>query len=197
MSPNPLLPLIYKMSGHFTLFSMLAGGVIATDINFRDQVTLGSIIVSVIVVLSAGMITIRSKIANIWREEAEGERAAKERLQEELNQCKLSFSEFENSQQLLRHDLKDKIAELKTQLKVMEAKTDLSSAMEAIKGIAISQKEGHHQTHIILEEIRDKLPHADEADHVGGLLTEIRDKLPTEPLIVKEVKDDDVDATNN
>lgn len=158
MSPNPLLPLIYKMTGHFTLFSMLVGGAIATDINFRDQVTLGSIIVSVIVIVTAGMITIRSKIANIWREEAEGERAAKERLQEELNACKLSFSEFENSQQLLRHDLKDKIAELTTQLKVMEARTDLTSALEAIKEIAVAQDKGHTQTHSLLVEIRDKLP---------------------------------------
>lgn len=172
---HPMLPLLYKMLGHFTVLTTAVGSLVAVDINFRDQITLGSIVVTICIICVAGIITIRSKIATIWREEAEGERAAKERLQEELNEQKLAYKEFEKQQQELRHDLKNKIAELATQLKVMEAKTDLSAALESINKIAIAQEDGHHQTHNLLIEIRDKLP----SEPI---------KLQ-EPVIVKDTRD--------
>lgn len=153
-----MLPTVYKLLGHFTIFTAISGSIFAVDFDFRSQVTLGSIIVAALILAVAGLTTIRSKIANIWKEEAEGERAAKERLQEELNAEKLSRAEFEKEQQELRHDLKDKIAELSAQLRVMEAKTDLSSVLDIITKNSVATQENHNETHRLLEEIRDKLP---------------------------------------
>lgn len=158
MSPHPLLPLVYKSIGHFAFVSGIMGVILATDVNFRSQITLGSVIVGVLILVFAGTITVRSKIANIWREEAEGERAAKERLQEELTAEKLARTQFEKEQQEIRHDLKDKIAGYKAQIQVLEAKTDLTVALDAIRAVSITQTEGHHRTHQLLEAIRDKMP---------------------------------------
>lgn len=158
MIPNPILILIYKMLGHLAILSALASVVIADFVNFRNQITFGSIVVGALILVIAGIFTIRSKIADVWREEAEGERAAKERVQKELEIEKLSRSEFDREQQELRHELKDQNATLVAQLKVLEAKTDLSAALESLKEIATAQTDGHHQTHELLIEIRDKLP---------------------------------------
>ena len=154
--PAPLLILIHKMLGHLAIVSAFAGSIIAVD--FKDQVTLGSVVVAALIVIAAGFFTMRSKIADIWREEAEGQRLAKERCQEELAEERLSRSEFEKQQQDIRHELKNQNATLVAQLKLLEAKTDLSAALEAIQGIAIAQNKGNDETHRILEEIRDKLP---------------------------------------
>lgn len=170
MIPSPLLPLAYKLFGHFAIFSVLTGGLIAVDVDFRNQVTLGSAIIAALILIIAGVFTARSKIATIWREEAEGERAAKERCQEELSEEKLSRVEFEKAQQEIRHNLKDEIAGLSAQLKVMEAKTDLTVALKSLHEIATAQQHGNDETHKIL--------------------TQILNKLPEEPLLIKEMKDD-------
>jgi hypothetical protein len=183
MIPNTMLPLIYKMLGHSIIISSLAGGLIAADVNFRDQVTLGSIIIAGLLLAIAGLITIRSKIANIWREEAEGERAAKERVQEELTKERLSRAQFERAQQELRHDLKDHIASLVAQIKVLEAKTDLSVTLDVLKDIERAQHKSHQQTHSLLVEIRDKLP--SEPVTVKELV-DLGTKLPSEPIAVHE-----------
>jgi len=158
MTSHPMLPLLYKMLGHFAIFGTAVGGILAVDVDFRNQITLGSLFIAAVILVISGVFTARSKIATVWREEAEGEKAAKERLQQELNQALANHSAFEKNQQEIRHELKNKIAELSSQIKVMEAKTDLTAALKAIKEIAVAQEEGHHETHNILKEIRDKLP---------------------------------------
>jgi len=158
MSPSPMLPLVYKILGNFAILFTASAGFIATDIDFRSQITLGTILLGALVLVVAGSFTIRSKIANIWREEAEGERAAKERLQEELNEAKDERLVFEKEQQEIRHNLKDKIAELNAQLKIMEAKTDLTSVLEIISSNSAATQKNHNETHKLLKEIRDKLP---------------------------------------
>lgn len=173
--PYSLLPLAHRMAGHAAIVILSLGGFAAVD--FRDQITLGSIIVTVVIIAVAGLFTIRAKIADVWREEAEGEKAKAERLQAELSEERRSRVEFDSAQQELRHDLKDKIAGLTAQLKVMEARTDLTAALEAIKHMndntvmAISAAIGEglasaangslerdDKTHSLLQEIRDKLP---------------------------------------
>ena len=169
-----LLPLLYKMSGHAVY--LIAGLGVVVGVDFQNKITLGSVLVAAVLVILAGIFTIRSKIATIWREEAEGERAAKERLQEELAQEKAARTVFEREQQELRHALKNEIVSLKAQNKVLETRTDLSIALEAIKdigehGTAVSRElisaiggwnvqsvERDEQTHELLKEIRDKLP---------------------------------------
>ncbi len=126
-----MLLLLYKGLGYLTglLFSLT---VIAT-VDLSNEITLGSILIAFIIIAVSGVFTVRSKIATIWREEAEGERASKDRLEEILANERIERTAFERQQQEIRHELKGEIAALKAQIKVMEAKTDLSVALEAIR----------------------------------------------------------------
>lgn len=173
-----VLPLIYRMTGHGAALLTGAIGLIAVD--FRDQITLGSIMVTVVIMAIAGLFTIRTKIANVWREEAEGERAAKERAQEELKQAAVERAEFERYQQELRHELKNQIAAQRHQIVALEAKTDLTVALENIREMnadlagsfanqiaevlatgSMRSEERDQRTHELLEEIRDRISPTD------------------------------------
>jgi len=154
-------------------------------IDFKGTITLGSVMLGFIFLIAAGIFTVRSKIASIWREDAEGQKAAKELLQETLNAERAARAIFEREQQELRHDLKAEIAAYRAQLKAMEAKTDLTAALEAIREI------GDHGTTVSIElaamigSWNDSSVKRDEETH--KLLTEIRDKLPSEPITVREI----------
>lgn len=171
-----LLPLAHRMAGHAAAVLLTGTGSLAA-IDFRNQIALGSIIVTVVILAIAGLFTIRSKIANVWREEAEGEKAAKERAHEELKEALRERADFERDQQELRHALKNDIAVRDLRIQALESKTDLEGALERIRqmnaelaGILGAQiadamdagarrsEERDHRTHALLEEIRDKLP---------------------------------------
>lgn len=184
------LPLAHRALGHIAMLITTAG--LFTAVDFNHTITLGSILIGIVIVVIAGVFTIRSKIATIWREEAEGERAAKERLEEELAEEKASRADFEREQQEIRHNLKDELATCKAQLAVMEAKTDLTIALDAIRDMnhqtvteisaAIAEifiersKQEHAKTHQLLGEIRDKLPSEPIEISVHDLTTEPPEK---------------------
>lgn len=155
-----MLLLLHKSLGQAT--GLLATFGLFTAVDFNHTITLGSVLIAFIILAIAGVFTIRSKIATIWREEAEGERAAKERAEEALIRERGDRVVFERQQQELRHDLKNEVAGLKAQLKAVEARTDLSSAITAIKdmnqdSLTVSL-DAHRATQDLLKEIRDKLP---------------------------------------
>jgi hypothetical protein len=178
-----LLILTHKTLGHLAV--VMAGAGIFTAIDFNHTVTLGSVLIAVVLAAIAGLFTIRSKIANIWRQEAEGERARADRLQEELTEEKASRALFEREQQELRHDLKDQLAQCKAQLKVMEAKTDLTVALEAIKAL------NEHTTESIVSAMhRTSLLSEQRDNKTQELLEAIRDKLPSEPIAVDLVHEE-------
>ena len=170
--PTEVLLLIHKTLGHAAIILISAG--VFTAIDFTHTISLGSIMLGFLLIVGAGVVTVRSKIAAIWREEAEGERAAKERAQEELADTRADRAQFEREQQELRHELKNQVAATTAQLKVLEAKTDLTLALESIRQMneetvdkiahlvvdtfVKKSKEEHAETHRLLEEIRDKLP---------------------------------------
>lgn len=185
--PAELLPLLHKLMG-LVASLLVAFGAVAT-IDFTEKITLGSILTTVIVVAIAGVFTIRSKIANIWREEAEGERAAKERLQDQLAEEKADRADFERQQQELRHDLKDELAGCKAALAVAEAKTDLTAALEAIK--QMNESTVSVISHAITETLHETSALSERRDsQTHKILSEIRDKLPSEPITVVDVTDD-------
>lgn len=177
-----LFPLVHKMLGHAAIATAGVGGLVAVD--FRDQITTGSIIVAAAVLVVAGLFTVRSRIANVWREEAEGEKAAKERVQVELAEALRERAAFERDQTELRHQLKNDLAARDLQLQALEAKTDLTSALDAIRAmnetttaaIAAAHDKTDHaiadaialvlerdgKTHDLLEEIRDRIAPADQ-----------------------------------
>ena len=182
---KPLLLLTHKMLGHTMV--VLAGLGVATTIDFSHEVTLGSVLIAVVIVGIAGVFTVRSKIASIWREEAEGERAAKDRLQETLDQERADRLSFEQQQQELRHSLKNEIAALGSQLKVMEARTDLTEALASIRQMNADLAESVSSA--IVATMEHSAEHSMQRDkETHRLLGEIRDKLRSEPIDVREVE---------
>ena len=171
-----LLALAYKALGLGAVF--ISGiGLLAT-VNFTDTITLGSVLIAIIVLVVAALFTIRSKIATIWREEAEGERARADRLDEQLAHEKQSRADFDRQQQEIRHDLKDELAGCKAQLKAMEARTDLTVALREIR--RMNEDSVNKIGELVIDTFVEKSKHEHEATH--QLLTEIRDKLPSEPI---------------
>ena len=181
MVSSKLLVLAYKLLGLTN--GLLIGVGFFGAIDFKGTITLGSVMLGFIILIIAGIFTVRSKIASIWREEAEGERASKERLEAILAHERTEHAAFELEQQELRHELKNQIAECKAQLKVAESRTDLTAALEAIRDI------GEHGTRVSRELAEliggwnKSSVKRDEATH--KLLAEIRDKLPSEPIAVR------------
>lgn len=146
-----LIYLLYRMLGHAAATTLALGGAIAA-VDFKEQITLGSVIVTALILCIAGLFTWRSKIASVWREEAEGEKAKAERLEDELLRA--------NEQ---RRRLEVQVSELK-------AKTDLTTAIDEIRDITRGTAEAiiaeisktgqirDGRTLEVLEEIRDRLP---------------------------------------
>jgi len=155
--------LLYKMSGIAAL-AFAVGGLIAA-ISLHD----GAIVAAAVSVVVAAWLTARSKVGAIWREDAEGQRAAKEHLQETLTAERLERVEFEKQQQLLRHDLKDEMAGIRLKLQAAEVRTDLTTALDTIREMnattvktvtdaiskALEERDG--QIHAVLVQILDQL----------------------------------------
>lgn len=185
MAASQMLALIYKALGILT--GLLASIGLLSAIDFKGTITLGSVLLSLLVIALAAFFTIRSKIATIWREEAEGERAAKDRLLEILTEERGERAKFEREQQDVRHELKGELATCKAQLKAMEAKTDLTAALESIRVMNADLAENISRA--ILEYMQTGSRRSEDRDlRTHELLTEIRDKLPTEPVTVREEK---------
>ncbi len=184
VAPNAVLFILYRALGQATGLLTSAGVVFAVD--FNHTITLGSILTAFIVIAIAGVFTVRSKIATIWRQEAEGERAKASRLELELATERADRLVFERAQQELRHDLKGEVVALKAQLKAVEAKTDLTVALEAIR--VMNAELAEHVSGAIMQVMKTGSQVSEDRDHrTHALLTEIRDKLPTEPFKVHEI----------
>lgn len=186
MAASHMLVLIYKTLGILT--GLLASVGLLSAIDFKGTITLGSVLLSLLVIALAAFFTIRSKIATIWREEAEGERAAKSRLEEIITTERGERAKFERAQQDLRHDLKGELATCKAQLKAMEARTDLTAALEAIRVMNADLAETISRSILEFMKLGSQLSE-DRDRRTHHLLAEIRDKLPTEPFIVTEERE--------
>ncbi len=180
MIANQMLTLFTK--GVLLLGGLLASYGIVFSVDFNHTITAGSILIAFVIAIAAGAATIRSKIAAVWREEAEGQRAAKERLQETLLKERADRARFDREQQDLRHGLKSDVAALTAQLKAMEARTDLTVALEAIREMnaALAEQVGGSII-TVLKELANISEGRDAGFH--DLLTEIRDKLPNATFI--------------
>ncbi len=184
VASSAVLFLLYRALGHATGLLTSLGVVFAVD--FNHTITLGSVLTAFIVIAIAGVFTVRSKIATIWRQEAEGERASKQRLEETLASERADRVLFERQQQELRHDLKGEVVACKAQLKAMEARTDLTAALEAIRVMNADLAQGVADSILLAMKVGSGL--SEDRDHrTHSLLTEIRDKLPTEPFEIHDV----------
>lgn len=123
----------------FGVLTLVVGSAFAA-IDFKGTVTLGSILIGILVIAVAGIFAVRNQqarsamdAAKTWREEAEARSARADRLDEELREQGAAFIAFEREQQEIRHSLKNEVAGLKSQLKVEEAKHDLSALLERMQ----------------------------------------------------------------
>ncbi len=174
-APSSVLFIVYKALGLAIGLLTSAGVVFAVD--FNHTITLGSVLTAFVVIAIAGVFTVRSKIATVWRQEAEGERARASRLEEALAKERADRIQLERQQQELRHDLKGEVVALKAQLKAVEAKTDLTAALEAIRQMNATLAEQLSGSIVaVLRELASTSERRDAGFH--SLLTEIRDKLP-------------------
>lgn len=90
--------------------------------NFSGTITLGSILLGIMVLVAAGLFTIRSNVAKVWREEAEGQKERSDRLQEQLDE-----------EREVRHALKNELVEKQALLLVEQAKPNLEVVAAAQK----------------------------------------------------------------
>ncbi len=183
-APSAVLFILYRALGQAT--GLLAGVGVVFSVDFNNTITTGSILIAFIIAVAAGSFTVRSKIATVWRQEAEGERAKADRLEEMLTKERADRVLLERQQQELRHDLKGEVVALKAQLKAVEAKTDLTAALEAIRQMNAALAEQLSESIVsVLRELAAVSERRDAGFH--SLLTEIRDKLPNEPISVHEI----------
>jgi hypothetical protein len=127
------------------LWVALAGsGAFVAETQFSPTITLGSIIVGVVVIVVSGLFTIRSNVAKIWRETAEGERERGDQLEQKLKQQEEIHLEEKKAlndqiirereeQQTIRHDMRNELATITLQLDAEKAKPDLSMILAQSK----------------------------------------------------------------
>lgn len=98
--------------------------------SFSNTITLGSIILGIIVLVVAALFTIRSNVASVWRQEAEGwkERAESERHDREEREKELQ-AQLDQEREV-RHGLKNELAGIRAELAIEKAKPDLSLIVE-------------------------------------------------------------------
>jgi uncharacterized membrane protein YhiD involved in acid resistance len=147
-------------------------------VTFNDTVGLGSIVVAAVVVIVAGVFTLRNNLKSFWKELAEERGAQVKVLEDDLKNkaqqlvdAQLThtgqMAEFAEEQREIRHALKGKLAELEGKLKLEEAKHDLSAVIARLDGLeqAIDSRArlfdklvaGIAQQSQLLTEIRDQL----------------------------------------
>jgi hypothetical protein len=87
--------------------------------NFSGTITLGSILLGIIVLVVAALFTIRSNVASVWRQEAEGYKSKADELQKQIDR-----------ERDVRHELKNELAAARAQLVIAESRPDLSVIVE-------------------------------------------------------------------
>lgn len=166
-----------------SLAAAIGIGSVFAQVDFSHTITLGSILLGIVIAAAAGLITIRSKVATVWQQEANGYREQAQRIGEELLAEKSSRAKFEREQQELRHALKDELAAVKAALKVEEAKHDLSTILERMQGLhseamaalTSAQSAAVDSVTLALQELGRKLEEGQAEQKV--LLRDIRDAV--------------------
>lgn len=72
--------------------AMMGPGVLAIAKGTYDTIQLAAVVVGLLVVAVAGVFTIRSNVAKIWREQAEGEKAKNEALVQQIAEAAVTHT---------------------------------------------------------------------------------------------------------
>ncbi len=115
---------------------ILAGigpSTVMAEADFSGTITLGSIILGIVVLIAAGFFTIRSNVASVWRQEAEG---WKENAKHEAERREAAVAEMQSqldAEREVRHELKNDLAACQALLSIEKAKPDLSLIIETTR----------------------------------------------------------------
>lgn len=96
---------------------------LGADVNFSNTISTGVIISTAVVIVIAGLFTIRANTAKIWRESYEGEKEARQQAEAEVKQLHDRLVEEAKEASIVQRDLD-------TQVRALQAKTDLTSAVQ-------------------------------------------------------------------
>lgn len=131
--------LIPKLPVAATTVAGVVGSAVA-GVTFSNTIGLGSIVTAAIIVIVAGVFTLRNNLKSFWKELAEerGEqvKVLEEKLaetHEQLVEAQISHTQemaaFAEEQREVRHQLKNELAVINGQLKVEQTKHDLSTVI--------------------------------------------------------------------
>lgn len=101
-----------------------ASTLLTTGVGIQS-VYIGATLLGVAMFALAAFFTVRSKVAEVWRQEAEGWREKSDGLEATLTRER-------EEQRDVRHALKQEVGTMKALLAVERAKTDLSGVMELL-----------------------------------------------------------------
>jgi hypothetical protein len=159
--------------------AILASAFYSAHLN--DVVGLGSILVAAVVVIVAGVFTLRNNLKSFWKTlaeergeqvkvlEAELRTKAQELLDAQVHHTE-QMAAFAEEQREVRHQLKTDLATLRGQLTVEQAKHDLSTVIGRLDSL--------DETLIGRERFGELVT---AIDSQSGLLAEIRDALAARP----------------
>lgn len=119
-------------------------GMLATAQGAYSILELAAIVVGLVVVAVAGLFTIRSNVAKVWREQAEGEKARADGLAADLAEAIKQHAEAQATMRLahagdiakMQHDIEEQrrvVEQLQADLASANARTDLSALTETIR----------------------------------------------------------------
>jgi hypothetical protein len=130
----------------FQFVALFSGSVAAVfaQADFSGTITLGSVLLAVVVLVAAGFFTVRSNVAAVWRQEAEGQKARADRADEhaleiqaqmlaEREEHQALLARERDEQQVVRHNLRNELAAVTLQLDAEKRKPDLSVLVELQK----------------------------------------------------------------
>lgn len=111
-------------------FALIAPGVLAVAKGTFDLIQVSAIVVGLLVVAVAGIFTIRSNVAKIWREQAEGEKARNQDLAAQIAELTIAHAKAATE---LRASCQEQLAQVQAEANEQrelkhKALTDLAAA---------------------------------------------------------------------
>lgn len=119
--------LLYKIAAGIGTLAVASGFFLTVDLT--KTISLGSILVGALVVVLAGVFTLRNNMRSFWKDLAEQRDAEVTELQKDLKAKEEEMAAFALAQQELRHELKAELDAAKLLLEGERAKTDLSALL--------------------------------------------------------------------
>lgn len=123
------------------------------SVSYSDTIGLGSIIVTAVVIIAAGLFTLRNNLKTFWKNLAEERGTQVIELEKHLKDATAERAAFEGEQREIRHQLKNELAAVRAQLAVETQNRDLTKVYDGLDRISVALAE---QTPL-LEQILEKL----------------------------------------